>query len=941
MRPALLLPALALCVLASGPAHAESTASEIAEAAIGAPFEHELYELAYKVFLANNNADDAFRLAEAALKARPRDTLWRRRAVQAALWRSRTTDALVHLSYLALSAGDAKALEQALTLAEGINDQASLKPLLALRLKKRNDAATLREYVKVVEALGEPEEAVATLKRYQNGPYRREVLELLARLYESTGNPAASVKGVDLYAHEYPVTVPLAMLRSRLLYGTGDIAAACRSLQEGAASAKPADTDFWMTLSDLCWAMQDGACAVNASSQLIAGGAGREDDYQRMVTYYLQHDPERAYATAREGWQRFRKEYYFVAAVEAGLALGRHDELLAFVGNLDEQQRSALARSGYAWQLRSRLYRQAGRTGKSLHSYQQALALEPGNAEVAAGYLWLLIDLEKTEELRETAELFRYRFRGKPELLDPLGAAYAWLGDYRRALDYYRLNYHQRRDDPLWLADYAELLDQAHMADSAYRERLRALLLVRQVGAGGTGGGKEPERPLLKTRLLLLLNPGDATDAAFGKLLADDSGNGATRELLVAWALSTERNDYARLWRLRRFGLLARQPRWAQLSLALEENDTTAIADLLQKDLERLPYRDAIEGARRTGQFPLAADHAFNRFDRNPEDELLDLQFRELAVAHPSQASAGLRLMDRGGIGFIQTAEQVSRPLTNRYSLAGRFSYTGFGTLKDDVVGTMPDRDVAGQLSLSTLFGQGRASVSVGGRSSLNSFAFVGLDADYRLSSTLSLELSADWSGLAEETAPLQIGGLKDRLTIGITHQLSGRDTLSWRGSVYSLRDQWRRELGNGGSIEAEAVHRLSVAYPDLLVRGFAGGYQYSRTGAPEGETYLLQPAGSVPDSGYFVPHSFVQVGIGTAVGSSAREGYSRCWQPYGSADLLWNSESGVGFHYDIGLAGPLIGYDRLIFGVAQDSGRFGSSDLNSLLEMQYRYYFN
>jgi len=941
MRTSLFLPALALCVVASGPARAESTASEVAEAAIGAPYELELYELAYKVFLANGNAADAYRLAEAALKARPRDTVWRRRAVQAALWRSRPMDALVHLSYLALIAGDMKALEQALAIAEGINDQASRKPLLALRLKKRNDPATLLEYVKVVEALGEPEEAIAVLKRFQNGPYRRDALELLARLYESAGNPAEAIRVVNLSAGEYPVTVPLAMLRSRLLYGTGDIAAACRSLQEGAANAKPADTDFWMTLSDLCWAVQDGACAVNASEKLIAAGSAREDDYQRMVTQYLQHDPQRAYAIAREGWHRFRKEYYFVAAIEAGLELGRHEELLAFVANLDDTERSALAGSSYAWQLRSRLYRQAGRADESMRCFQQALVLEPGNAEVAAGYVWLLIDLEKSEELQEATELFRYRFRGKPELLDPLGAATAWLGDYRRALDYYRLNYRQKRNDPLWLADYAELLDQAHMSDAAYRERLRALLLVRQIGAGGAEEGKEPERALIKRRLLVLLYPGDATDAAFAQLLAAGPVDAAARELLVAWALSTERNDYARLWRLRRFGLLARQPRWAQLALALEENDTTAIGDLLQKDLERLPYRDAVEGARRTGQFPLAADHAFRRFDRNPEDERLDIQFRELAVAHPSQASLGLRLMDRGGIGFIQTTEQVSRPLTNRYSLAGRFSYTGFGTLKDDVVGTMPDRDLSGQLILSTLFGRGKASISVGGRSSVNSFAFVGLDADYRVSSTLSLELSADWSGLAEETAPLQIGGLKDRLTVGMSHQLSGRDTLSWRGSVYSLRDQWRRELGNGGSVEGEAVHRLSVAYPDLLVRGFAGGYHYSRTGTPEGETYLLQPAGSDPDNGYFVPNSFVQVGIGTAVGGAAREGYSRSWQSYGSVDLLWNSESGVGFHYDIGLAGPLFGYDRLIFGVAQDSGRFGSNDLNSLLEMQYRYYFN
>ncbi len=48
------------------------------------PFDAELYGLAYDVFLANNNVEDAFVLAQKAVAARPSDPAWRLRRHRAA-----------------------------------------------------------------------------------------------------------------------------------------------------------------------------------------------------------------------------------------------------------------------------------------------------------------------------------------------------------------------------------------------------------------------------------------------------------------------------------------------------------------------------------------------------------------------------------------------------------------------------------------------------------------------------------------------------------------------------------------------------------------------------------------------------------------------------------------------------------------------------------------
>lgn len=283
----------------------------------------------------------------------------------------------------------------------------------------------------------------------------------------------------------------------------------------------------------------------------------------------------------------------------------------------------------------------------------------------------------------------------------------------------------------------------------------------------------------------------------------------------------------------------------------------------------------------------------------------------------------------------------VSRPLSNRYSLMGGMSYTAFTVLDSESVGILPERDLSGRVALTALIGKGNLTLTVGGRSALNTFPFFSLSGDYRFASSTTLELSADWSGMAEESAPLQVGGVKDRIAVALQQQLTQRNSLTVRGAMFDFRDQWRNPLGSGYSWEAEVAHRITFSYPELLCRLYGGYYHYRETGLPEGDTLTLLPAGAAVQTSFFVPQTFTQAGFGVSAGTAGADGYSSRWRPYGSLDLLYNSRSGVGFRYELGTAGPIFGMDRLAIGATQESGRFGSSDLNSAIEMNYRYLFN
>ena len=162
--------------------------AEVSREVPTAPFEAGLYALGYDVFLANNNPDDAFAVAEKAVSILPGDPVWRRRAAQSAEWSGRPVLALEHWRFLAVSLSDAPARREALRIARMLRDSRAiielLKPLLTSGSKD-----ILLEYVAACESLGLPGDAIAALERQRRGKNVKFALEQLSRLYEETGRP--------------------------------------------------------------------------------------------------------------------------------------------------------------------------------------------------------------------------------------------------------------------------------------------------------------------------------------------------------------------------------------------------------------------------------------------------------------------------------------------------------------------------------------------------------------------------------------------------------------------------------------------------------------------------------------------------------------------------------------------------------------------------------
>lgn len=904
------------------------------------PYDVELYVLGYDVFLANSNPAEAFLVAEKAVAVRPNDFEWRRRAAQSGEWSGHASQALEHWFFIARQTRQQDAVEQAFRLARALGDGSRLKLLLEEH-GIENSPTLLREYVSVCEIAGIPEDAIVALERQRGGADRKYVLEQLARLYEAVGRTKDAIAARLDLAASFGVSSTDLLRAASLAYGSGDVLAAYTILSHG-RQLPATEQAYWETYGDLAWALQDMRTAEKASRLLLESGVAREVDFQRLIMISREKQPDQAYNLALDAWRRFGKGEYLTNLLELGIARKRYVELAALIRDAEKSgSLKSMEDAANFWTLVAQVDRGNGNVSASVRSYQHALALAPTDGTLAAGYVWWLLDLDQRVELRRTLQTWKGREKTMPELTEPFGSAYAYLGENTRALVYFQSVYGQKRTDPSWLAAYADTLEQVGWPEAAFMERLRAMHLARKRMNTETGKGSEDRRTLQidYARLAIILVPGDATDKVIQGIMRSPQDE-ISRQLIAAWALSSQRSDLARIWYWREYARMTQRPRWVELSLALENNDRPRIARLLEHDLERLPYRDAIEGAQRVGWTPLAETHAFERFQTNERDHLLDQQIRALYWTHPGWLRYRLSLIDQGGVGFLDQQVSLSTPISKRFSLRLDVGNIDIRAQKSDVLGFYPSSIQSAQAGLVMRHERGTTEIMAGMRDGLSQHATFSLLNDWEIDNRRNLNMAVHMGAPATESVPMQIAGLKDEASMTLLNALTPRDSLMLKVSGRSLRDQERRQLGEGASFESELTHRLLMSWPDTNVRLFGGYNYYAKTGVPSGKTLSLIPPGGAKDASFYVPSSFYQTGVGVSVGQEGRYSYIRDWRPFGAVDMIWNSISDFGYHYELGLLGPVFGLDNLEFAFAQDSGAFGRSDITTRFDMRYRYHF-
>ncbi len=918
------------------------------------PFDDRIYTLSYEVFLANRNLKDALAVAQSAVRQAPKNAKWRLRLAQVADWSGKAALALEQWHAYARLTDDAAAWREVLARAPQVFDYARWAEALQRELNRPgNDAAAnsaqaleaLRKLVQAYELLGEPQRAIDLLRRYERGPHRRTVLQLLADLAERTGDDALARTTLQALVREHAGSVGDALRLAAAEVRRGDTAAAFAALDAVAARASAQEGDFWDAYAELARQTGREREAIRAYRKRVESGAAEERHYTALSELLEGEAPREAAALAAQGYLRFGNAYLARRALYLYQRAGDAASTRAFLAQLTDAQRSALAQDAHFLYQRALFEFADRRPAAALADARAALRLQPDNAEFRALAVWSLIALRDAPALRATLRAWAGAAADEGELWAPFAAGWLALQEPTQALRYLRLKV-KSSNDPLWWLAYADALDRMGAADAAWRVRRHAWLeLPRAARAADDERLREIETR--RVALATAFAPSDAARARMFALLKQRRGAGgmdaAAREAALGYWIGRGAAEVAEAWLLATYANALERPAWARLSVALANDDRAELQTLLDTLADWLPAADRIEAAQRTGDTALAQTLAFDRLALAPAND--DLHQRLVASTTTVPPYAGF-----GGNAFRQ------RPLRERaWVVDGAANVSPRVQLGVAVREVARESTDAAQLvgvpaterlqSLSARYeidGNGELRVELGARDGFGTAIGLALQGSRDVAPRLRLGLRLALDDPATDNALLRIGGRRDTLGATAYARPSQREfaAASFETNRYAALDGGA--VGRGRIARVEFGHFVRTEYPDLTLRATAADLRYSpQAGLDARLATLLPPAVRAgATNAALLPTSTTQFGVGIALGDGARGGYTRAWRPWAAAALLRDRASGANTEWQLGIGGSVFGADRLEFAAAGGSTRGANAAPYRQFNVRYRWLF-
>jgi Flp pilus assembly protein TadD len=909
------------------------------------PYDETLYALAYDVFLANAKLEDAYKVAAAAVSQAPADLAWRERLAQVAEWSGKPAEALQQWLHLSRKTGSDAALQGILRLAPGLADDDALLYAWQQSAKKRApDAAQWREIAALYERLGRPEEGVQFLDSAGGGTADPALLELTASLLERAGRTEEAIgryrRLIDLAGNTPERAAKLATLYL-LKADFAQAYAVLAPLRGRVASEK---TEYWALLAELAWRLQQDDAALQAYGVMAALPNAESVDAERLVLLMRSRAPQEAARVAESLYRRLNSAALVIAAAEIYWERRDLPALQRLYSRLAPEDEARLAGNAYFYTLRASYHQARNEPRAALADSRRALAIDPASTDLRTGLLWLLLDLERRDELRRQLQAWRPEAAGNSAYWSAYAAAYMSLGEPRQALSWYARQIEAKGDDYLWLLGYADALEAAGDAPMAWRVRRHAWTETRRRNAGRLP--QERAALLAYARQLIQFAPGDPALAVLRRLLRQDTPqappqDAATQELVLSWMLSGEQHEAARIWLWQQYGRGLAKPLWAEVSVALVQNDVDALDRLLETRADAIPAYDRIEAARAIGDLRRAQSYAFESQEQAPHDDELHLRLATDMLATANSVILRDVVFARGALAGRERAASVNLWSSPRLRLSLELGTVRQTSQDGSALTGVPGVERQAGVSALLRHGKGETEIGIARRSALTEFNSLRLAHTARWAEGVSANLGLTRHERAGETIPLAIGGHRDRIAASLNYAFSKREYLRVEGWSADYHTQHGQSLGAGRGLNYELGHKLRTEYPDANLR-YSGSIQhYSAAEFADAGSARFTQDGSIPPGSLFLPQSFKLQGLNLGLGTAVRDGYTRALRPYADFGRSHNSLSGNGYNWLAGAAGSVLGPDNLALYLTRSRGGGGTNISVKEFGLRYQLFFD
>ncbi len=915
------------------------------------------YELAYQVFIENRNLEEAYRVAAAAVRQSPSEAVWHLRLARVAEWTGRPKESLREWRWTLRDHETMEALGGVLRLAPSLNEyDVLLDAWKRVATKQEMNAAQWENMAALFELSGRQREGIRFFEQRYTMDHVPLQLEIAARLAERSGDDDRAAALYERLLALHGANTAWHMKLANLYLRKGQYRKAYDLLQANRQHVKENEIGYWKLLAILAWQLQQDADAKESFQRLAKAGSLAREDFSRLIYLLGDSRPAERAALAELAYRRYGERDMLLLALDLDAARGdmpaqkRLFELAAMDRRLDVSDNARF------YQLRAQYRLAQGEFTAARKDFHQAVGIAPYASADMESRLWFLINSHDLAGLRAMlAQLIARGDQNNPAYWGVLAAVYQALDQPARAVAYYTRQFRQGGQDFLWLMGYADALEQVRQAGMAARVRRHAWLQVRERVSGKAPGPLYSREMLAAAQLAMQNDPGDAAFTLVRAVLRqdrllkqdevkrrkidgmslamslslnayDEETERRVSELVLGWTVSQEQSANAKAWLWRRYARSLNRPLWAEASIAAAEQDTERLAASLDEQGEGLALPTRHDAANAVGRYGEAQSIIYRGLADNPHSDEIHQRFSEDMLVAASELNVGWRDEKVGGLHRMVRQVSVEMPLARALRMGAEYRKAQQSNDEPSAFGAAPPAGRVTGLWLKYRGATGDTGFALRRRNEYAAATESHLLHAMKIAPRMNLQLGAEFNAAATESNVLQLFGMRNQLAAGVRYTFSKREYLQVESAWANYRTQDGADMGSGKRLAWELGYRARSAYPDLTVRVNGTHTRFAQSAIPS----LALPG----DANVY--------GVCGGFGEGVRYAYTRAWRPYADTCVTRNAVTGQGYNATLGLAGAVIGLDRLSFTLRQERG--GANLINGSsheFALNYRRYFD
>ncbi|MDR3502841.1 MAG: tetratricopeptide repeat protein [Legionella sp.] len=908
------------------------------------PYDDLVFKTAFQTLVYNSHIKDAYQLALIAVANRPQDLTWHEKLAQTAIWVGDYNTGFKQWLYVEKENHNIETIKYVISIAKIQGFDQVLVTSLHLYLEQDpNDVNVQIDLANALNRLGKPQKALAVLSKIPT----KEAGERVAEIYMDLGQWDNALSAWQSLDKHYGPTLKSVMTEGLIYYSRSQFAAAVNVLKLGIPIAKPKDTEFWQTLGDLAWLINDTSTVavsyshvLNSSSNLI-----------RIIGLEMERNPQKALNHSLLGWQRYKNDFYLNSILFSGLKLNQWQTLNTVLMNLSENQLQHLSQNKLFWEVQAAYYAHMGAQESQRKVLAQGLKLHPQMLNLENSLLWSLITNGETLWIKTLMEdIFQRNLMNNKELWHPFAEGFNVLNLYYPALVMYQQHLFTEEQQEQILIDYAALLERAQLNQEA--QKMRALIWQMSL-AKLDAKSKERNRELIQSlaQVAPFFVSGTEQAMLLNALMAESPTNDDVN-IFLNWLAPRHYDELITYvqWNY----LQGTLPDWAKINLALNKNDLPNLQAIMSNLEKEWPRADRINAAVRLENKPLAVGLAFQELTERPLAPDVYSEFTQYGLELANHCSIGEEYEQFINVIGPRTKMESKLRLTNSLRITPSFSLWRIRSNQAAQITNVPNNDTHANVSLEQTIHRGSIRYNLGYRNALSSFIPASMELNYTLAGNWQGGFKIHYNQEDLQNSYLRIGGVQDQINLNILHHLSKRDLWSLELQGLNYYSQNRHYLANGFNVLGLYQHKFWLSYPDYTLGVFANSYNFYRNGSFGGNVTTLFPAltpeqlanptlaASAIKSNYqqLIPNSYNEGGLIFSFGEGIQE-YSHSWRPFLWASVYYNTITALSNNIRAGVNGTILGRDSLLIYVERGSAAATTNAVNYMIGARYMIFFS